>query len=182
MNYIKICLSGVLQYFCNTSSTSLKKTYTTAMTPTKASIVGLISSALGYDRDSDDIKTISDRITVKYETIQEPTILNDFQTVRPLKSQQYCMSTEYKKHNSFVSYEGKKKNEAIVKSIQFLQDGEFEVYVGGSDDLLKEIYNALRNPTYALFIGKRSCVPNKPFVTNFELISEGDLENVSNCI
>lgn len=182
MNYIKICLSGVLQYFCNTSSTSLKKTYTTSMTPTKTSIVGLISSALGYDRDSDDVKVLSDRITVKYETIQEPTILSDFQTVRPLKSQQYCMSKEYRKHSSFVNYAGKSKNEAIIKSIQYLQDGEFEVYVGGSDELLKDIYDALRNPTYALFIGKRSCIPNKPFVTEFNLISEGDLENVPNCI
>ena len=34
---------------------------------------------------------------------------------------------------------------------------------------------------YALFFGKRSCVPNKPIVTSFELIDEGELTNVFDC-
>ena len=53
------------------------------------------------------------------------------------------------------------------------------MFVGADEETLKKIYDAIQNPSYALYFGKRSCVPNKPIVTEFKLVEE--LNNVHDC-
>ena len=180
MNYLKLTLSSVLQYFSDTDSIALRTTYNTSLYPTKRAIVGMIASALGYERKDPRSKELYDNLDIKYSVIGEPIILNEFQTIRPLKCQQNYMN-KYNKRNKFQTINGAFQDRQLTKNIQFLQDAEFEVYVGGSDELLKKIYDALRNPVYSLFIGKRSCVPNKPLVTEFNLIKKEELKNVFDC-
>ena len=183
MNYIKLCFSGVLQYYCSADTSTIKSTYNSSLVPTKASVIGLIASAFGYERGSSKSADLFNSVDVKYETLNAPTVMWDFQTIKPLKSQQNYMNKQTAKtRGKFITYENKPVDRNIVKHIEYLQDGEFNVYVGGSDEVLKAIYEAIKNPQYALFFGKRSCVPNKPIVTKFELIDEGNLVNVSNCI
>ena len=88
---------------------------------------------------------------------------------------------KFNKRNKFQTVDGAYQNKQLIKKIQYLQEAEYEVYVGGSDELLEEIYNAIRNPEYSLFIGKRSCIPNKPIVTEFSLIKKEELKNVHDC-
>ena len=84
--------------------------------------------------------------------------------------------------NQFNTVGGGIRDGQLVKNIQYLQDSEFEVYVGSKNtDLLHNIFDAIRNPEYALYFGKRSCIPNKPIVTEFKLFSEEELENVYDC-
>ena len=181
MNYLKLTLSSVLQYFSDTDSIALRTNYNTSLCPTKRAIVGMIASAFGYERKDPRSKELFDSIDIKYNMINEPIVLNEFQTIRPLKSQKNYMN-KYNKRNKFQTIDGSfQENRQLTKNIQFLQDAEFEVFIGGSDKLLKEIYDALRNPKYALFIGKRSCVPTKPLVTEFNLIKKEELKNVHDC-
>jgi CRISPR system Cascade subunit CasD len=183
MKYLKIHLSGVLQYFSSNQSTTLRSSYVTETHPTKRAVFGLIGSAMGFERGNKEQQNyLKDNLVVKYKSLKDDImLLEDYQTVSPLKSQQYYMNKHYKR-NTFKTMDGSKgSEEAIIKKIQYLQNAEFEVYVGGDEKILKEIYEALRNPVYALFFGKRSCVPNKPLVTKFELIKEEDLENVFDC-
>ena len=180
MNYIKLCFSGVLQYYCSTDATTIKSTYNSSRVPTKTSVIGLIASAFGYERGSSKSADLFNSLDVKYEILNAPTVMWDFQTVKPLKSQQNYMNKQ-SSTGKFITYNNKPADRNIIKNIEYLQDGEFNVYVGGSDELLKSIYEAIKNPQYALFFGKRSCVPNKPIVTSFELIDEGELTNVLDC-
>ena len=181
MNYIKLTFSGVLQYFSDTDSSTIKSTYNTALHPTKTAIIGLIASALGYNRNDPRSAELANSVDIKYSIIKNPTILTDFQTVRPLKSQSRYMNKFYKntKFDTFSKLNDSDKS--IIKRVQYLQDAEFDVYVGGNDELLNTIFKAIQNPVYTLFIGKRSCVPNKPIVTDFNLIKEEDLTDVYNC-
>lgn len=180
MNYLKLTLSGVLQYFSDSDSIALRTTYNTSLYPTKRAIVGMLASALGYERKDARSKELFNNIDVKYSIIEEPIILNDFQTIRPLKSQKNYMN-KFNKRNTFQTVEGKYRDGSLCKKVQFLQDAEYEIFIGGSDELLKELYDAIRNPVYSLFIGKRSCVPNKPIVTEFKLIKKEELKNVHDC-
>ena len=180
MNYLKLTLSGVLQYFSDSDSIALRTTYNTSLYPTKRAIVGMLASALGYERNDVRSKELFNNIDVKYSIIEEPIILNDFQTIRPLKSQKNYMN-KFNKRNTFQTVEGKYRDGSLYKKVQFLQDAEYEIFIGGSDELLKELYDAIQNPVYSLFIGKRSCVPNKPIVTEFKLIKKEELKNVHDC-
>lgn len=180
MNYLKLTLSGVTQYFSDTDSIALRTTYNTSLYPTKRAIVGMIASALGYERKDPRSAELYKKLDLKYSIVNEPVILNDFQTIKPLRCQQNYMN-KFNKRNKFQTVDGAYQNKQLIKKIQYLQEAEYEVYVGGSDELLEEIYNAIRNPEYSLFIGKRSCIPNKPIVTEFNLIKKEELKNVHDC-
>lgn len=180
MNYLKLTLSSVLQYFSDTDSIALRTTYNTSLYPTKRAIVGMIASALGYERKDPRSAELYKKLDLKYSIVNEPVILNDFQTIKPLRCQQNYMN-KFNKRNKFQTIDGAYQNKQLIKKIQYLQEAEYEVYVGGSDELLEEIYNAIRNPEYSLFIGKRSCIPNKPIVTEFNLIKKEELKNVHDC-
>ena len=177
MNYLKLTLSSVLQYFSDTDSIALRTTYNTSLYPTKRAIVGMIASALGYERKDPRSAELYKKLDLKYSIVNEPVILNDFQTIKPLRCQQNYMN-KFNKRNKFQTVDGAYQNKQLIKKIQYLQEAEYEVYVGGSDELLEEIYNAIKNPEYSLFIGKRSCIPNKPIVTEFNLIKKEELKNV----
>lgn len=180
MNYLKLNLSGVLQYFADTDSTTLRTTYNSSLYPTKRAIVGLISSAFGYGRGDKRITDLYNTIDIKYHVVSEPVIMEDFQTIKSLKSQQYYMNKFYKR-NKFNTVSNAVQDRQLIKNVQYLQDAEYEIYVGGNDKLLQSIYNAMQNPVYSLYIGKRSCVPNKPIVTDFTLFSKEELTDVYDC-
>lgn len=178
--YLKLVFSGVLQYYADTKSIALRQTYNTSVAPTKSAVIGLISSAFGYERGSDKITKLMNSLIIKYTLTKPSTIFEDFQTIKPLKSQKNYMNKFYIK-NQFTTVGGYRRNGQLIKNVQYLQDSEFIVYISGNEELLKNIYNALRNPKYALYFGKRCCIPNKPIVTDFELFNEEDLENVYDC-
>lgn len=180
MNYLKLTLSGILQYYSDTNSTSLRTTYNTSIVPTKSAVVGLIASAIGVPRKSDKLKYLYDNITTKFKVVNAGYILEDFQTIKPLKSQNNYMNKFYTR-NKFSTVSGGQREGQLIKNIQYLQDAEFEVYVSASDELLKIIFDAIQNPEYSLYFGKRSCIPNKPIVTEFNLIKEEDLPDVYDC-
>ena len=181
MDYIKLTLSGVLQYYSDNNSIALRTTYNSSIIPTKSAIIGLIASALGLSRKSEKLNDLYNTLTTKYKVIHNGQIFDDFQTIKPLKSQKNYMNKFYTR-NQFNTVGGGTRDGQLIKNIQYLQDSEFEVYVGSNDtELLHTIFNAIRNPEYALYFGKRSCIPNKPIVTEFKLFSEEELENVYDC-
>lgn len=183
MNYIKVHFSGVTQYYSSSTTVGIKGSYTTDLIPTKAAVIGLLSAAFGYERGSSAITELAKAVDIKYITEKAPIILSDFQTVRALKSQQNYMNRRYSSTFKHVNGSKAKKTDNLIKRVEYLQDGEFNVYIGAnSNQLLQNIYEALKNPVYSLYFGKRSCVPNKPLVTTFELIDGKDLVNVSDCI
>lgn len=183
MKYLKLRLSGVLQYYSSKQSTTLRQTYTTDFYPTKQAVIGLICSALGVERtDTETQRNLYNSLSMKYKSLNDnTTVLTDFQTVKPLKSQSAYMNKMYTRNKFNRVSGGYAADQNIIKNVQYLQDADFEVYVGGDEETLKTIYSAIQNPKYALYLGKRSCVPNKPIVTSFKLFTEEDLENVYDC-
>ena len=177
MKYLPLTFSAVLQHYTSTNFSSVKGSYYCSDRPTKSAVIGLIASAIGLERGSAEIDRLYNSLSVKCRTVKSGSFITDFQTIRPLKSQNYM--SKYIR-NTFISVKGDYLNKpAEVKKIQYLQDAEFEVFVGADEETLKKIYDAIQNPCYALYFGKRSCVPNKPIVTEFKLVEE--LNNVHDC-
>ena len=172
MNYIRLNFCGTLQHYSPTKYvvTAPSSTYyRTERMPTKKAVIGLISASMGLSRNSDDIENLSNSVRCLYSIRKIGTVITDYQTVRPIGS------------NAFITVSGKKTTDAIIKTVEYLQDYKFDVYVGSDDDTLRMIYDALCNPVYHQYLGKRSCVPAEPIVTDFKLIPEGDLKDVHDC-
>ena len=172
MNYIKLNFYGVLQHYSPIKYvvTAPSSTYyRTERVPTKRAIIGLISASMGLSRNSDKISDLYESVACLYSVKKYGTVITDYQTVRPIGD------------NAFVTVKGERSKSAIIKTVEYLQDYKFNVYVGADDDTLNMIYDAICNPVYHQYFGKRGCVPSEPIVTEFKLIPEGDLKDVYDC-
>lgn len=182
MKFLRLHFSGILQHYSSQSYGTIRGDCRTELFPTKASVVGLISSALGLSRGDEKIKYLYSTLNVKYKNLSKnQSVLTDFQSVKPLKSQNYYMN-KMRPANGFATFENKTNEDNIIKRVEYLQDAKFDVFIGTDEELLKTIYDALRDPVYNVYFGRRNCIPNKPIVTEFKLIDEGELEDVRDCI
>lgn len=110
--------------------------------PTKSGVVGLLAAALGLRRDDtaglEPLNAL--RFAVRVE--REGTLLADYHTA--------CRDLP-------------KKEDRYVTRRYYLSDAVFLVGLESEDEkLLENLSDALQNPVYPLFLGRRSCPPTLP--------------------
>ncbi|WP_070791261.1 type I-E CRISPR-associated protein Cas5/CasD [Corynebacterium sp. HMSC074A01] len=112
------------------------QTRTTATTPTKSGIVGLIAAAQGRRR-SDPIEDLAQlRLAIRVD--QSGSLLRDYQTAQP--------------------WQTSPNDPTRLVTRYFLSDAAFLAAVESDDRLLlDEMAAALRAPKFPLFMGRRSC-------------------------
>lgn len=140
MKTIVLNLKGPLQSYGIHSQFNERRTESK---PQKSAIIGIIAASLGYKRDDPRIKDLKD-IKIEVETIKKPHLLRDFQVA-------------------------KNKKTSYLISKYYLEDGNFRVKVIINDDnFAKEIYNALKNPVFQPFMGRKSCPLPYDFLEDIE--------------
>lgn len=130
-------LSAPLQSW---GSESMYDTRETDPMPTKSGVIGMIAAALGRRRDDslEDLRELKFGVRVDLPGIRQ----NDFQ----------------------ITHMGEKLNSNLSNRV-YLNDAVFLVGLETGDvSFLREIENALKNPRYSLFLGRRSCPPAQPLV------------------
>ena len=101
--------------------------------PTKSGVVGLLAAALGLQRDAPLNELTALRMGVRVD--QEGVLLRDFHMVHGEKS-------------------------SYVTTRYYLCDAVFLVGVFSEDEvLMRRLEEAVRNPAFPLFLGRRSCPP-----------------------
>ena len=135
MGVLFLQLSGPLQSWGDSSRFTIRGT---RQEPTKSGVVGLLAAALGRTRDEsvDDLA----RLELGIRTDQPGRILRDFQTERSMDG----------------------KTTMPLTDRYYLADAKFLVVLGGQDEFLEELARALRNPRWPLYLGRRSCPPDRP--------------------
>lgn len=119
--------------------------------PTKSGVLGLLAAALGRRR-TDPVEDLAAlRFGVRVD--QQGQIMRDFQTARSLDGTK-VMPLSYR---------------------YYLSDAVFLAGVQGDSSLLQGIDEALRNPVFPLYLGRRSCPPSCP--PNLG-VKPGELEDV----
>jgi len=126
-------------------------TRSTEKMPTKSGLIGLIASALGYDRNS-ELTELREQFIYGFRVDKEGVLLKDF-------------------HKAQIP--GMKN--ANISERYYLADAIFVAGIEGSYDKLKKIENALLTPQYPLYLGRRSCPPEGRIVLG---IREGSLYDV----
>ena len=130
----------------------------TALEPTKSGVIGLLCAALGLGRDADLSQFESLVMGVRVE--KAGTVALDYQTAQP------------------VWRDG--PNAVTVQSNRFyLSDARFLVGLQ-SDDLaqLETLRRALKNPTWPLFLGRKSFALAAPLLLDNSSVREGKVEAV----
>ncbi len=116
--------------------------------PSKSGVIGLIAAALGRPRSADIRDFANLRMGVRVD--REGTLLRDYHTAQ----------------NVYLAKGGKPKDTEL-STRYYLAGACFLVGLEGDDqegdvDLLRTAQDALRNPRWALFLGRRAFPPGEP--------------------
>ena len=136
MSTLLLRLAGTLQSWGDDSKFEIRRT---EKEPTKSGVIGLLAAALGRRRD----ESLDDLIQLKFgvRVDKEGELLRDYHTAR------------------------KPDGKTCVTHRYYLSDATFLVGLESEDEKqLEELQYALNHPVYALFLGRRSCVPSVPLV------------------
>ena len=160
MNFLLFQYSGPLASF---GGIAVGEDRGTERHPTKSSIIGLILSALGIERDQEEkIKNISDNIRVAVKDYNVATKIADFHTgMFPQLSKKDKIYTR----RDELLLDNKKIHTLITKK-EYLCDALFVIAVYFKNDFcefsLEEIKHAIEFPHFTLYLGRKPCVPALP--------------------
>jgi CRISPR system Cascade subunit CasD len=149
MSVLLMQLAGPLQSWGASSRFSRRST---EAAPTKSAVIGLLAAAQGRERtdDLDDLAAL--RFGVRID--QPGTVLRDFHTA-----------------HHFVGGEAMPVSERF-----YLADAVFVAAVEGDGKLIDELHQALHNPVFLPYLGRRSCPPARPIAAGVD--REHPLERV----
>lgn len=117
--------------------------------PTKSGIVGLLGCAMGEERGSPVLVELAQSITVAVRADRPGVKFVDFQTVQG---------------DPLMAATGKPKTtgNTILSPHAYLQDACFTVFVDTTPEWQKQIIEALENPRWCMYLGRKNCVPSRP--------------------
>lgn len=147
MSVLALRLAGPMQSWG--SASRFVRRYT-GMVPTKSGVIGLIAAAQGRRRADSIEDLVHLRLGVRVD--QPGRLVRDFQTAVPSIGKPLPLSYRF-----------------------YLGDAVFLALVEADDSLLAGIDEAIRHPTFPLYLGRRSCPPAGPVSLG---LREGDLNSV----
>ncbi len=133
--------------------------------PTKSAVLGLVAAAMGIDKNQLDeparIEELSDLgfSTARLVSSENNEIrrLNDYHTVGggyDTKTQKLFITRKASGGTSTT----------ILTHRAYLTDARFVVVLEGSCTLLEKIRDALNNPVWGVWFGRKACLPSAPLI------------------
>lgn len=143
-------LEGPLQAWSSQGKLGIRDT---EREPTKSGILGMVGSALGMPRDDDETLARLRALSLAVRVDREGTLLRDFHTAGGGRFR----GTDYFTFGA---------SDCIPSERYYLQDASFVAALGGPDELVVRIGEALTSPCWPLYLGRRSCVPSVPILVS----------------
>lgn len=140
---------GVASRFDNRNSLSF---------PSRSALTGILCAALGIPKnDTGKLAQINDlHLTTVVFNGQSGILASDYHTVGaaydPKKQRGYIP----------VNADGKTKANASVTNREYLQNARFGAIFSGEESLIKKCSEALDNPCWGVWLGRKSCIPASP--------------------
>lgn len=133
---------------------------TTALHPTRSGVLGLIAAAMGIDKHKPEETAQMKR----FEVLRVTSVKLDRQTARG-KNLSIQRLEDYHTVTGIRRASGKVDEDATVQTYRhYLLDARFGVLLEGPVALLEEVANALRNPKWGVWLGRKCCVPSSPIL------------------
>lgn len=147
MKTLLLRLEGPIQSWGTQGRFSIRDTDTD---PSKSGVIGLVAAALGMPREDETTLARLATLQMAVRVDREGTLLRDYHTVGG-------GFFRGERHSVWGT------KDPIITHRYYLSNASFLVALGGDDDeLLQRIADALRDPAWPLFLGRKSCVPSVP--------------------
>lgn len=138
----------------------------TDVLPSRSAVSGMLCAALGLDRGSaEEAAFLRDMTAVHMLAVAVPRRLGgrnlpvqrleDFHTVL------YTVNAKGEDKKG-KDKKGKHKEDCHLTYRQYLLDAAFRVFLSGERALLEKLGNALRDPVWGLWLGRKACIPTAP--------------------
>lgn len=134
MSTLVLRLAGPMQAWGESSRFARRST---ERAPTKSGVIGLLAAARGLRR-TDPLEDLLS-LTFGVRIDQPGRVERDFQTARAADGSAFPLTQRF-----------------------YLTDARFLAAVEGDDDLIAGLDDALRQPAFPLYLGRRSCPPAGP--------------------
>lgn len=123
----------------------------TADEPSKSGIIGLLGCALGCPVGDRRLETLEQETRLAVRVEREGTRLVDFHTVTGVLPR------------ADGGFKGNVEDPATILSYRsYLEDAAFLAVVAGPVALLQECADALQDPAWPVYLGRKSCPPSRP--------------------
>jgi len=123
--------------------------------PTKSGILGMICAAMGLPKSDTDKLADLNKLKVTVYQLSNPFRAVDYHTV----GGGYDNKTQ--KQNIVLTANGTTGN-TVQTWREYLMDAKFGVVLSGNDLIVREINDAMLNPKWGVWLGRKSCVPTSP--------------------
>jgi len=183
--YLALLLDGPLQAW---GASSRFQRRTTELFPTKSGVVGMVCAAMGLSKGSAEEQRLLPALAEFDMTVLViPRIRSNARTgrtraldIRRMEDYHtvgggYDPRTEPQSITRTASGKVNQKRGqavAVVTHRQYLLDARFGVLLDGAHSLLGRAADALRNPVWGVWLGRKTCIPAAP------LLVEANGENV----
>lgn len=128
---------------------------TTGLHPTKSGIVGMICAAMGLPKGSAaEAAMLPELAKLQMTSIAIPRADSTTGGQNPV-----LRLDDYHTVQNTRRASGKPNNDAVVTRRQYLLDARFGVILFGNRTLLRQIGAALQDPTWGVWLGRKSCIP-----------------------
>jgi CRISPR system Cascade subunit CasD len=106
---------------------------------------------MGLPRGDTRIVALNDAIRIAVRTDRSGMLMTDYHTVTG-----QIRTADGGKRGA------KGENSTILSYRQYLQDASFLVAVSADEDTIEAIHEAMLAPVWAVYLGRKSCVPSQP--------------------
>jgi CRISPR system Cascade subunit CasD len=137
---------------------------TTGLYPTKSGAIGLICAAMGLAKGSASERDMLPRLAgLKMSTLVIPrrrmntwTGVSDELDVHRIEDFHTVLGTR--------RASGKMNPHPVVSRRQYLQEARFGLILAGDRKLLEQVADALQNPRWGVWLGRKSCIAAEPIL------------------
>jgi len=132
--------------------------------PTKSGIAGVICAAAGIDKYSDAANDeLAEMSKFRLDVFRVANVRGAGRGQAPLLSDYHTVGGGYSQseplHRGMFS---KNKNNAILSVRKYIQDACFIALLTADESLCDKIAEALKNPKWGVWLGRKCCIPSLP--------------------
>lgn len=158
-SFLALRLEGPLQSWGFDSQYNRRNT---GLMPTKSAIAGMCCAALGLPRGSaGEQKFLASLTKARMTAIAIPrNVARNELSVRRLQDYHTVQNTR--------RASGSINRDCVLTHRQYLTDASFGIFLEGERAFLKSIADALSNPVWGLWLGRKTCIPTAPVLAGFK--------------
>lgn len=134
--------------------------------PTKSAITGMLCAAMGLTRNDPSSLGKMSSFTMLAVTVKRGSIYTDYHTVGQGHSD---IMRQIPTASSFMDKDNHRHNAETDRD--YLCDYTFIVILTGDVSFIDRCAEALDNPVYSVFLGRKACIPSRPIL---ECVTESD--------